>query len=69
VNFDKWLTGSLRFEYNRARQISKGFFTAVSGDNAILTFRYDENGNLKEIHWVFDSGLSQVYRFTYRLAD
>lgn len=69
VNFDKWLTGSLRFEYNRARQISKGFFTAVSGDNAILSFRYDENGNLKEIHWVFDSGLSQVYRFTYRLAD
>jgi len=65
-NFDKWLSGSISFEYDRYCRISKGYFTGENGFDGEILFKYDAFNNTSEISWVFTNGKYQTYNFSYK---
>ncbi len=65
INFDGWISGTIRFQHNNKHQITKGQFRGKRF-NAEIDFSYDSNGNLHRIHWQFSFGQSQTYVFKYR---
>ena len=63
-DFDGWLNGTIIFEHDGNGRIISGKF---SGNplNAEIHFTYENCNNPIKIHWVFENGDTQTYRFTY----
>ncbi len=64
-NIDGWLTGTFLFEHDIYDRISSATFKGSDGMDANLTFEYNAGGDLTMVHWLFQNGTSQTYRFTY----
>jgi len=63
-NMDNWLTGEITFNYESNGSLLSGYFQGNDFD-ANISFHYDENENIIEIHWEFTFGGFQTYSFEY----
>jgi hypothetical protein len=64
-NMDGWLNGVLEFSPNEFGMPVRANFTSLDGNHAVIEFSYDRNFNLTRIHWIFNSGHTQTYRYEY----
>lgn len=64
-NQDFWLTGDIAFQHDAWGRLRGGRFTGQDGPDAEITMTTDTRGNVTEVHWVFASGKTQTYRYTY----
>lgn len=64
-NFDNWLTGTITFNYESNGRLSSGYFRGKDF-NSNISFQYDENDNIIEIHWDLSFGGFQTYTFEYQ---
>jgi len=64
-NVDSWLTGTIAFHYHPNGYLLRGHFTGEKRNDAEITFTYDKNQNLIDVHWTFSSGETQTYHFEY----
>jgi hypothetical protein len=63
--FDTWLSGTITFRYDEQNRLKTGLFKGENNFDADLSFVLDKNGNLTKIHWDFDFGKTQTYKFKY----
>lgn len=64
-NFDFWLSGKITFTTAKNGNLKSGKFKGEKFD-ALLTFEYDNFGNLSKIIWSFSFGKTQTYEFSYK---
>lgn len=72
TNFDSWLTGTIRFEYNDHNQLATAHFAGAGSKSefeAAIEFSYDTDKNLEEIQWDLPEDDFQKYTFEYVNSD
>lgn len=65
VNMDGWLTGMLTYEYDEEGILRSADYEGEDGMDASVGYYYDLDFNLVRIHWLFSSGHTQTYHFSY----
>ena len=68
VNVDGWLNGILTFKSGGEGALLSADFESSEGAAAKVEFSYDLDFNLVGIKWIFDSGLTQTYSYTYEAS-
>jgi hypothetical protein len=68
-NFDSWLTGTINFNISDTGLVTGGEFKGENGFDAMIFFRYNNEGLLSEITWEFSFGKFQKYNFEYELSS
>ena len=64
-NMDFWLNGDLTFTHDPWGRLVNGRFAGRDGFDAGLNFVCDDDDNVVAVHWMFDYGATQTYRFEY----
>lgn len=64
-NYDNWITGDIKFNYDETGKLTTGIFISPKGFSADIFFKYDKNECLSEIEWMFSFGKFQRYSFIY----
>ena len=64
-NMDFWLDGDLTFSHDPWGRLVTGRFAGRDGFDAGVNFVCDDDGNVVAVHWMFDQGATQTYRFEY----
>lgn len=64
-NMDFWLNGGIIFDRDTRGRLTSGRFASEDGHGAKLELETDDHGNVTRVHWIFDDGTTQTYRFRY----
>ena len=68
-NMDFWLNGEIHFQYDGWGHIAGGRFDSRDGNDAVITFETDADGNVLKMHWEFGSAKTQTYFFEYEALE
>ncbi len=62
-----WFYGTIDYRYDEQGNRAGGEISQKGEPAGMITYGYDDHGNLETEHWAFTEGWSQTFRYEYRL--